>query len=73
MKLSARQTKFLTLVSCISGLCPWDMPKGGPYLKNHEIKPLIKDGLIAWKEKTNCWDITRAGKKVLASLASDGV
>lgn len=52
---NARQRKFLSLASRDGGACPWDMPKGGPYLKNEEMRPLIDAGAVVWSDMLCAW------------------
>lgn len=66
MKLTARQRKFMELCARDGGVIPWDMPKGSPILKDHEINPLTDARLISYREKCSAWFTTAKGNRELA-------
>lgn len=67
MKLTARQRKFLQLASEKGGLCPWNMPKGSPWMKGNELRPLETENLVAYSEGLDSWIATPKGRVMLTN------
>lgn len=67
MNLTTRQRRFLTLSSAPDGQCPWNMPKGGPYLQSHELKPLTDSNLVSFSDEFDVWVTTPKGKLALGA------
>ena len=65
LKLTARQTKFLTVAATEYGYDPYDPPIRGPILQNDELDPMKAAGLVVWSDDLGLWFATEAGKEWL--------